>query len=355
MGSGPVHGRAAVSSFATSWAWKQQAGKAKAVLLALVEFADCNGICSVPQTHLAAMTEQSEKTVRRHLKDLEALKLIQRFEVRADDGAQMLDEIHLISRRPWRSNALEEPAVQGPDKMTGGPEMGADKMTGITSNNNSLDISSFTHNNSESEIASAPETEEAGGTAETKPETPTPDGAASGEARQAASSQVVSKNTHQDGGNADVKPSVNVPPPAATPFRAALNAIEAAGLTPTWVQWIKLNRLQQVSQEAQAGVWQAWIEGGQVAILKANVLDIVQSGEAFSVPWAVLKARMLKAATATAQALPTHVPFKPGHRVRYEDGSDALVLDVRARGITTDHPLYPDVPLSRLKTLELVR
>jgi len=345
-----------VSSFATTWAWKQQAGKAKAVLLALTEFADSEGICRVPQTHLAEMTEQSEKTIQRHLQELERRGLIRRYEVRAPDGAQMLDEIHLIARGGWRRARYAEPAVQGPVNLTGGPEMGPDKMTAITSNSYSLENSSFTHNTmsaSEGEIARPSESGEVGGTSNIEHRTPTPDGAASGEAEVTASSQVLSKNTHQEGGKVNVKAPEQVPPAApVAPYRAALNAIEAAGLTPVWVQWIRANALESAAQEAQATVWQEWIAAGQVTLLKANALDVIQSGGAFSVPWAVLKARMTKA--TTAPATPAPIPFRPGHRVRYEDGSEALVLDVRARGVTTDHPLYPDIPLSQLNTLELI-
>jgi len=125
-----------------------------------------------------------------------------------------------------------------------------------------------------------------------------PDGAASGEARQGTSSQDVLENTYQDRENINVTCSEEVPPPA-TP----LSAIDAAGLQPTWVQWIKLNRLAQVSQEAQIVVWQGWIEAGLGETLKAAA-DIVESGS-FAHPWGGLKARMQKA--QVAQAVQTQV------------------------------------------------
>jgi len=151
-----------------------------------------------------------------------------------------------------------------------------------------------------------------------------PDGAASGEARQAASSPVVLENTHQEGGNVNVTGSEKVPPPAATPFRAALNAIDAAGLTPTWVQWIKLNRLAQVSQEAQIAVWHGWIDAGLTEQLRVAAADIVESGS-FAHPWGGLKARMQKAQAAQAVQQQVAATFgeaavSPGQRRIAPDG-----------------------------------
>jgi len=315
-----------MSSFATTWAWNQKAGKAKAVLLALVEFADSEGICRVPQTHLAAMTEQSEKTIQRHLQELEVRDLIKRFEVRAPDGAQMLDEIHLMSRRAWHSGRIAQPSVQGGDILTGGAEMGPDKMTAIISKNSSLDTSIKNNNTSIEANESDHRTTDVGaGPSNTELRIPTtsPDGAASGEARQAAPSQDGLENAHQDGGNVNVTGSENVPP-AATPFRAALNAIETAGLTPTWVQWIKLNRLAQVSQEAQIVVWQGWIEAGLGETLKTAAADIVESGS-FAHPWGGLKARMQKAQAAQTVQQQVAATFgepaiSPGQRRIAPDG-----------------------------------
>jgi DNA-binding Lrp family transcriptional regulator len=363
-----------MSTFASTWAWKQHVRPAarKFVLLALAEFADAEGACRVSQAELAEMTDQSKRSVLTHLAELETEGLITREKTRDEDGYRDLDVIYLVAAKVPRQR--RQKAVRDDVQPDLGESLACSEILGeeFSLRPGSLgekfspqgtsfipieikDVPNNTTAITEAMRASLPETDGGAGTPNIEHRTPdqTPDGAASGEAIQASSSQVLSKNALQDGGNINVKPSVSVPPPAATPFRAALNAIEAAGLTPTWLQWIRSNALRQVAQEAQAAVWQEWIEAGHAAPLKANVLDLVQSGGSFSHPWGALKARMLKA--ATAPLAPAQIPFKPGHRVRYEDGTEALVLDVRARGVTTDHPLYPDVPLSRLKTLELVR
>ncbi|MFD1732663.1 hypothetical protein ACFSC4_31615 [Deinococcus malanensis] len=41
--------------------------------------------------------------------------------------------------------------------------------------------------------------------------------------------------------------------------------------------------------------------------------------------------------------------------MRYPDGSEATVLAVLSRGIATDHPEYPDVPLGQVRTLEVLK
>ena len=46
--------------------------------------------------------------------------------------------------------------------------------------------------------------------------------------------------------------------------------------------------------------------------------------------------------------------FAPGMRVRYPDGSEALVVSVQARSISTDHPQVRDVPLSQCRNLEVL-
>lgn len=46
--------------------------------------------------------------------------------------------------------------------------------------------------------------------------------------------------------------------------------------------------------------------------------------------------------------------FAPGTRVRYPDGSEATVVSVQARSISTDHPQVRDVPLSQCRNLEVL-
>ena len=322
-----------MSSFATTWAWNQRAGRAKAVLLALVEFADAEGVCRVPQLHLAAMTEHSESTVRRHLVELEERGLIQRSEVKAPDGSQMLDEIRLSGCRRRLDPRPEKPAVQGGVNLTGGSEkpaeMGGVNLTAITYKNNSIYTSSSTNNTPPSSTAMTSNvTETDVGAEPAKSETLnsnlTPDGEASDEAQEAAPVQTDFKNMLQDGGNVNVTGSEGLPPPAAAPFRASMAAIEAAGLTPVWVQWIKLNRLQQVTQEAQIQIWRGWIDAGLSDVLKTEASDIVESGS-FSHPWGGLRARMRKAEAAKATQVQVVAVFgaprvQPGERRTAPDG-----------------------------------
>lgn len=183
----------------------------------------------------------------------------------------------------------------------------------------------------------------------------TPDGAAPGGANPTTPSQNPFKTAHQDGENGNAPGSEKVPPAAArSPYRAAMDAISAAGLLPVWRDWVRLNRLAQVTQEAQAPTWAAWIADGHTETLRVNALDIIQSGS-FSHPWGALRKRM---ATPQAGALPAVPAPRPtlsaGQRVRYPDGTEATILAVLSRGVATDHPEYPDVPLGQLKTLEVL-
>ncbi|MFD2609533.1 hypothetical protein ACFSR9_08795 [Deinococcus taklimakanensis] len=183
----------------------------------------------------------------------------------------------------------------------------------------------------------------------------TPDGAAPGGANPTTPSQNQFKTAHQDGENGNAPGSEKVPPAAArSPYRAAMDAISAAGLLPVWRDWVRLNRLAQVTQEAQAPTWAAWIADGHTETLRVNALDIIQSGS-FSHPWGALRKRMTIPQAGALPAVPAPRPtLSAGQRVRYPDGTEATILAVLSRGVATDHPEYPDVPLGQLKTLEVL-
>ncbi|MFB9265953.1 helix-turn-helix domain-containing protein [Bradyrhizobium erythrophlei] len=65
---------------ATAWAIKQATGstRRKAMLLALANYADPNGVCWPSQERLATDTEQSVDSVQRHSQALEKMKLLER-------------------------------------------------------------------------------------------------------------------------------------------------------------------------------------------------------------------------------------------------------------------------------------
>ncbi|MBZ9752755.1 helix-turn-helix domain-containing protein [Deinococcus sp. HMF7604] len=351
-----------MSAHATVWAWNQKAGKAKAVLVALANFADAHGVCRVPQTHLAAMTEGSVKTVQRHLQQLEDSGLIARTKHWDDEGRQELDEIQLCGFRPAFTPGKRR--VSGGDNLTPYREKPGDILTPIEQDPYSLLSSTFsTNNNGAGELEAGPDLTQVspGGVGE-GPEQPqagqAPDGAASGEAQMVSPSQDQSKNAHHNGDNVNADGLKQVPPAAArSPYRAAMDSISAAGLLPVWRDWVRLNRLAQVTQEAQVLVWAEWIGAGQAEVLRHNAVDLIQSGS-FSHPWGALRKRMQFDPNAGQNGQTTATPERPtlavGQRVRYPDGSEATVLAVLSRGIATDHPDFPDVPLGQVKTLEVL-
>lgn len=136
---------------------------------------------------------------------------------------------------------------------------------------------------------------------------------------------------------------------------AAQRIIREAGLTESWRSWVRLTGIRPVTQEAQAPIWAAWIQQGHAQLLEAQVAHIVLAG-IYGNPMAGLTKRMRDGMTPT----PSHTPAQdrptltPGMRVRYPDGSEAIVLSTAARGVTTDHPDTPDVPLGRVKSLVVV-
>ncbi|MFC4454757.1 hypothetical protein [Deinococcus sonorensis] len=111
------------------------------------------------------------------------------------------------------------------------------------------------------------------------------------------------------------------------PFHAARDAINAAGLLPTWHDWVRLNRLHPVTQERQAPLWQAWIQQGLTEPLQAHVHDIIQSGS-FAHPLGALRARMAKQLAPPPQSPGCGPTVRPGERRTAPDGRTWTVESV---------------------------
>jgi hypothetical protein len=88
-----------MSVWAQSWAFEQHVGVpgAKFVLISLAAFADEEGVCYPSQQTLADMTEQGQRTVRRHLETLEALGFIARTTRRRYNGKWNSDSFKLLA------------------------------------------------------------------------------------------------------------------------------------------------------------------------------------------------------------------------------------------------------------------
>lgn len=82
-----------MSIWAERWACDQTVGStgAKFVLVSLARFADEQGRCYPSQQTISDLTEQDERTVRRHLAALEEKGLIKRQERRRSDGTRTSD------------------------------------------------------------------------------------------------------------------------------------------------------------------------------------------------------------------------------------------------------------------------
>ena len=317
-----------MSSRALTWAFNQQISHLyKSTLLALAEYANGSGVVSEYQEVLAADAGCNVRTLRRHLDHLESLGLIERRLKKRADGGIDFCQIQLVSTHSGSPRRAPPSGQDVPTPPGQNDRTPPDKMSGQETSFIPLEVKDVSSTNNtraarEASNTSVSETDVGGATPHGKPQTantPAPGGAASGEANEASPSPGGSKNAHQDGGNIDVTGSKKVPPGCLSPFRRALDAIDAAGLTPSWVSWVRLNALRQVSQEAQAPVWQEWIEAGLADELRENVSDLVQSGDSFSHPWGALRARLRKAGAlraAQGQAAAAFGPptVQPGER-----------------------------------------
>ncbi|SEJ57465.1 Helix-turn-helix domain-containing protein [Pseudomonas linyingensis] len=87
-----------MSFAALDWAWKVRTGNAgrKAVLMALAQFADEDGVCYPGQETLATHTELSARSVRDHLAQLEADGLLVRTERRWADSKKRRTDLYQL-------------------------------------------------------------------------------------------------------------------------------------------------------------------------------------------------------------------------------------------------------------------
>jgi pyocin large subunit-like protein len=112
-----------LSNHAITWAYKQKIDScgAKFVLVALADHANDDGFCYPRQSTLARMTAQSERTVRRHLKQLEEVGLIRREVRRWDDGKFKSDGYWLLAPQSALKPHAEDdppPAKSAADEAT---------------------------------------------------------------------------------------------------------------------------------------------------------------------------------------------------------------------------------------------
>jgi hypothetical protein len=124
-----------VSVWAKGWAYEQRCGGlredgrykgrykgnpgAKAVLIAIAEFADENGVCIAGQDTIADMCDMEVRTVREHMAHLEDnLKLIERGERRRRDGSRTSDQTRLLAP----AERLRAPSSSGARKAAEQPE-----------------------------------------------------------------------------------------------------------------------------------------------------------------------------------------------------------------------------------------
>lgn len=122
-----------MSIWAKEWAYEQVTGSPgrKAVLVALAEFADPEGICHPGQKLIAEMTEMGYSTVRKHLKDLEEkCELIEREERFRKDRGQSTYEYRLLApperlkpHVPSRQGGCSDSAGGMPTESRGGAEI----------------------------------------------------------------------------------------------------------------------------------------------------------------------------------------------------------------------------------------
>lgn len=104
-----------MSVFAISWAYNQQTGKAgaKALLVALANFADGSGRCWPAQETLAEMLETDTRSIRRYADFLEQNGFIKR-EVRRDEKGHRASDIYVL----LAPEKELKPGKNQPDKLT---------------------------------------------------------------------------------------------------------------------------------------------------------------------------------------------------------------------------------------------
>lgn len=108
-----------MSTKAIAWAWDQKTGSpaAKVVLVALAEHVAMDSWQGFPSVkRLADYCEISQRTVQRHLQDLEDLGLIERSPRFRENGSRTSDLYTLAGG----TSPLHD-ATEGGDNLSGGP------------------------------------------------------------------------------------------------------------------------------------------------------------------------------------------------------------------------------------------
>ncbi|GAA5514791.1 hypothetical protein Dcar01_03552 [Deinococcus carri] len=148
--------------------------------------------------------------------------------------------------------------------------------------------------------APAPTAVVAGGASEQQADpTQQAQSAAPGGARADLPSPSQLKTAHQHEETENVTDSEKVPPPAAAPqgYRAAQEALAAAGAWDIWQGWVPgvpgLSR-NRAAQDAQIAQFATWVQAGLVEDLRQNARDIVVAGS-FAHPFPALVKRMERA------------------------------------------------------------
>lgn len=121
---------------AQSWARSLQLPPApKAVLLALAFRADINQECWPSQRRIAQDTGLSERTVRRHLRWLEATSLIKRKKRFSDDGRQLSDRYVLLFQQDAETTREVRVSTPGRTQKAAGADTEAAKYKGTNQKN----------------------------------------------------------------------------------------------------------------------------------------------------------------------------------------------------------------------------
>ena len=294
-----------MSAYATGWALRQRAGKAKLLLVALADLCDEKGETFTDMDTLAEVIEADRVTVYRQLLSLENGGFIERTN-RKVKGVQLISKTRLL----MAAQAYPVAELQNETRKTENTVQDA--------------IPSELQN------------------ATRLPEIPV--------------KTELQNATHKDKFFNSI--SLNNLNNNNTSYNADMRDVTSAGLLDLWSGWVRLQGLKKPTQEAQIAVWAAWIRDGNAEALRAEAAEVISLGS-YAHPFAGLKSRMGKALSLknTSFSLVPAAPrpvFRPGQRVRYPDGSEAEVLAVLSAGIATDHPTLPDVPLSQLATLEVL-
>lgn len=292
-----------MSAYATGWALRQRAGKAKLLLVVLADLCDEQGETFTTLETLAEAIEANPSTVYRHLLRLEEGGFVERINRKGPGGIQLISETRLL----MGTQTTPEADLQNARRKT---RKGV--QDGIAS-----------------DLQNAIRT----------PEIPVEADLQNAIRKEKDLYSSVSKSTNNT-------------------YNADMRAVREAGLLELWGRWVALQGLKAPTQEAQVAVWAGWIRDGKAETLRSEAAAVVEMGS-YAHPFAGLKSRMGKATSEknTTSSLVPAAPrptFRPGQTVRYPDGSEATVLGVLSRGIATDHPTLPDVPLSQLASLEVV-